>query len=170
MYKNYVFSGIVVATLLASPAYAVLGTHSAAIDVVSDIKINSIIDIQFGKVQRPTDVPKTIIRPADASSVPSGTATRVGDSTFPGLYIIEASDDSSFSVSVTDTGGEAGLTLSDFDLLYSGVDIGEVTAPNGGTLPYDESAVLLVGATLTIDPSVTAGNKTPTYAVEVNYQ
>lgn len=165
MVKKLVLSTVAASTLLASVSYAASITGKASVTLLEALVVNTVNDIKFGRIEKPSSTVDVIV---GTDNTVSGTATTIagGETPVAGNYTITASQGETLNISVSDVGNEAGLKLSNFALDYNGASINN----NANFTSSVSGSALIVGAKLTVEPTVSGGTHQPEYIIEVNYQ
>ena len=169
--KLLALSATCLVATVGTQAYAFSDTHSSAIEIVKPIRLAEVLDMRFGRVSVPKDQQRTVT--VATNGVVTGDADMLPSDRTPSVFLVDIAQNTNFIVNVESTSTEAGLTLSDFTLRYQGDTAkGYSPAPNGSTFirDNDRTSTLNVGATLAIDPTVSAGSYNLEYTVEINYQ
>lgn len=157
----------------SSIANAVVENTDAVVTVIVPVAITENLDLQFGKVGRPTsgtnDVTistadtRTLTGAGDASLVSGGTE-RAAE------FTITATAGETLTIEASETSSVTGLSVDDFVGKYDGgSDIG-IDPADSATVTAVASATLEVGATLAIDNTASAGVNTLAFDLTVNYQ
>lgn len=159
-------------TMLAAGAFAVNVDNDATVDIVAPLNLTAADDMDFGKVflANAANNGTIVIAPTGILGATSNVSI-AGGTTSQGSVDVSAPNASSIIFNITDAGGEANLSLSNFTARLSGTTLtGDGNLFNAATLTTDGDD-LEIGATLNITSGITAGdNKTPTYNVDAIYQ
>lgn len=153
--------------LLPISTYAITAVGTAKIQLVTPINIVNTADLDFGNVLTDGSGGTVTVNTAGTRSV-GGGITEVAGTPQAGAFTVDATTGSIFNISATDgeVAGTDGLTLGSFTFNYDSVDVVDPLA----VASTADSASLLVGATMTIDETVTTGTPiTRSYVVEVLY-
>lgn len=157
------------AFLLASAAFV---SGAQAVDFPKQAKVKIIApitmdtggtDLNFGTVVKPAAQGTIRVTAAGVKSVTGGLESY--GTTEAANYTVNGDSNTNVSISVVDTGGTAGLALSDFD-----ISLNDVAYTGATTISPTGSASLKVGATLTVDPTVATGEQTRDYRISIAYE
>jgi hypothetical protein len=122
--------------------------------------------LSYGTWQQPSSGSQTAdVTTADAVS---GTGTKLYGTTVHGVFSLTSNNaqcTGTLTINLTDTAGVAGITLSNFHLVYNGGSI--ANGATGLVLPTSAGKTLLVGATITYTSAVTVGAKSPTFNIQM---
>ena len=168
MRKLLIASTVITSSLvLSSSAYALTNSaRTASVQIVEPLSMTVGTDLAFGKIQRPTTGSVTAV--LSTAGALTGTATSLGGTVTKGSYTIIG--DATQTIGITITAGAAveGITLGSFDQRYNG---GATSFTNGSTqVAPGTGKALLLGATLTVPSTATAGVKSLAYNIDVVYQ
>lgn len=159
-------SAIAGISLSYNAANAITESNDATVTIVTPLTVTASDDMDFGKLVSPASGSVTSI--VDTSGNLTGTATFVGGTTgSSGTVTISGTTGETVAITITDTTGTTGLGLSNFTGSFGGQSLSgdTLTGANVTSTP----TAMKIGATLTVDSTVSAGTYTPTYDVEVSY-
>ena len=122
-------------------------------------------DMNFGKILKPESGSVTAVV-SDTGNL-SGTAQYIDASGAPGTVDISGDSNETVSLVIRDTSVISGMSLDNFTGSFGGqVMVGN--SLTGATLTGGID-ILNIGASLTVDSTVSIGEHSPSYDVEVNY-
>lgn len=130
-----------------------------------DLSVVEVQRLDWGTVQKPAAGSETFfVKPNDSTT---GTGTPLYGIPLHGQYKIQSTGNCSAGVTIliTYTGGAPGVTITDYQLKYSG------NAFNNGDSGLDDpgaSTNLKIGAEATYDTSVNIGAEHPTFTIRVS--
>lgn len=155
------------AAMVTHSANAESFSRSASVQLFEPITLSG-TDMDFGRVTKPASGTETVI--LDNNNNRSGTATLLpGGTAASANYLISGNTNETISIDVYDNGGDAGLALSSFTVIY---DAQPMFTDSGAGLPGPGAGTnMSVGATLTIDSAnVGEGLLARNYNVDINYE
>lgn len=152
---------------IASVAEAATFSGSAAVDISGvPITINPVSPFNFGTLTKPTTSGASFRVSSDGSKTAVNITQTNTAAVQPASLTIDAPS-STVHLGLTDGTTAPGLSLSNFDFKYNGV---QYTTASSGGLSSGLAIPVTVGAQLNVDPSTPLGITHATYNVSADYE
>lgn len=155
--------------MLAVCGVAKAETFSAVAElfVRNALSIEEIRGLNFGTIEKPSS---TVTATVAFNGSTSGSATFIDDSdASEGRYRIRGSSLETINVTASNIGNVSGINFTDIEGKYKGNTGDLMSGMSGLAAPKANGTVLEIGATLTVDSSVSAGDHQAGFIIEVNY-
>jgi hypothetical protein len=160
-------------TALFTIAYAANEAKAASLTVGGDIQVRDALAIaettglNFGQIETPSSQVTAIVSTAGSTS---GTANFLDTTNAAaGVYSISGSALETIDISVSDSGNVTGMAFTAVSGNYDSTTGGDMLAGITAQAAPGTGTNLTLGATLTIEDTVTEGNYSPELQIDVTY-
>jgi hypothetical protein len=172
MDKKLIIAALLSAMVFSSSvSYAITRNATAQINFVTSLILNTVSDINFGRILRPSNGDLTLI--LSTSSTLAGNVTTVpGNNTASaGEYTITALENSNISISVTQgVSSDPALSITRFSLLYDGSNNPQVANNTISVTAPANPASLMIGGDLQVGSNVAIAAHSIAYNITISYQ
>lgn len=167
------FSLLLSAVLAFKTAFAVTENTDAVIVVIVPVAGTENLDLQFGKVSRPTSGTNTVkVTTADVRTISgAGDGALVTSPVVRAAeYTITGTAGQTLTFEASETSSVTGLSLDNFRGRYDGGSEIDIDVGDGASVTSVASATFEVGADLTIQNTASSGSNTLAFDLEFNFQ
>lgn len=171
-FSRVILSAFAAGSVLSGTAALAETTQgTATVDIVTPVSVVAGDAMDFGTISRPATGSSVItLDTAGSATVGSGTAGVLADANRgAGTFTVTAEAGNTISVSVGNITNPGDASIDNFTVNYNGSDLTGVDS-SAATATSVASDTVEVGADLTISSTTTAGTKSFTYDLTVDYQ